>query len=74
VVFEGAAIAEVGVEAQAGVVDKDIEGLDALGGCPDLRGVGHVQSEGRDALIRVGQGLACTGVDPLRASVQGFLD
>ena len=72
--FERGTIAEVIVVRHAGVVDEDVERLDALDGCLNLRGVGHVQGQGRDAPIRVGQGLARTGVHPLRASPQGFLD
>ena len=36
--------------------------------------VGDVQGERRDALVGVGQRLACPGVHALRASPQGFLD
>jgi hypothetical protein len=74
VALEGGTVAEVGVEAQARVVDEDVEGLDALGGCPDLRGAGHVQCQRRDAPIRVGHGLPRAGVHLLGASAQRFLD
>ena len=40
----------------------------------DLRRVGHVQGQRRDPPIRVGQRLARTGIHPLRAPPQGFLD
>src|SRR5438552_3642008 len=40
------------------VIDTDVEGSDALRSCLRLRRVGHVQGQGRDAAIGVGQGLA----------------
>ena len=44
-------IAEVIEERQAGVINEEIERLDALDGCLDLLCVRHVQGQGRDALI-----------------------
>src|ERR1700694_4007833 len=52
----------------------NVEGLDGLNGCPNVHGVGHVYGQGRDAPVRVGQGLARAGIRPLRSSAQGFLD
>jgi hypothetical protein len=61
-------------ERQASVIDEDIERFDFLDGSLKLRHVGYVQGQGRDAPIRIGEGLARTGIHPLRASPQGFLD
>ena len=74
VLVECGTIAQVVVQRHAGVVDEDIERLDPGDSCLDLRRVGHVQGQRRDAPIRVGQGLARTGVHPPRASPQGLLD
>jgi hypothetical protein len=41
--FQRGRIAQVVVTEHAGVVDEDVERVDLLGGCLDLRGVGHVQ-------------------------------
>ncbi len=72
--FERGTIAQVIVKRQAGVIDEDIERFDSLDSSLSLRSVGHVQGQGRDAPIQVGQGLARAGIHPLRASPQGFLD
>src|SRR5216684_531432 len=72
--LERGAIAEVVVKRDAGVVDEDVERLDSPGRGLNLRRAGHVQGQRRDAPVRVGQGLARTGIDPARASPQGFLD
>ena len=72
--FEHGPIAQVVVKRHAGVVDEDVERFDALDRRLDLRRVGHVQGQGRDARIRMGQGPAGAGVHPLRASPQCFLD
>ena len=72
--FEHGTIAQIIVKRQAGVVDEYIERFDSLDSVLNLRSVGHVQGQGRDAPIQVGQGLARTGIHPLRASPQGFLD
>jgi hypothetical protein len=74
VFFDYGAIGQVIVKRQAGVIDEDVERLDALESCLNLRRVGHIHGQRCDASIRVAQGLACTGVHPLRASSQGFLD
>ena len=39
-----------------------------------LRGVGHVQAQGRDARIHVGHGPASADIYPLRTPAQSFLD
>jgi hypothetical protein len=67
-------IAEVVVARDAGVVDQDIQRLDLLGSCLNLRRVGHVQGQRPGARVGVGQGLARAGKDPLGASAQGFGD
>lgn len=72
--FERGSIAQIIVKRQACVIDEDIERFDARDGRLDLRGVGDVQDQWRDAPIQVGQGLACPGIHPFRASPQGFLD
>jgi hypothetical protein len=72
--FERGPIAQVVVECHACVVDEDVERLHAPDGSLNPRGVGDVQGQGRDTPVRVGKGLACGGVDPLRPPVQGFLD
>jgi hypothetical protein len=72
--FERGPVAEVVVQRHAGVVDEDVERSDCSGRGLNLRGVGHVQGQRRDAGIRVGQRLARAGVDPLRAAPEGFAD
>jgi hypothetical protein len=67
-------IAEITVEIHAGVVDQDIERLDALDRRLNLRGVGPIEAQGCDALVGVGQGLASTDIHSCRTSPQGFLD
>jgi hypothetical protein len=47
---------------------------DFLDGFLELRFVGHVQGQGRNAPIQVGQRLARTGIHLLGTSAQGFLD
>ncbi len=74
VLFEHGTIAQVIEECNSGVVDEDIERFDALGSCLNLRRVGHVQGQGRDAPVRVGQGLARAGIHSLRASGECFGD
>ena len=72
--LERRTVAQVIVERDAGIVDEEIEGFDLVDGSLDLRHVGHVQGQGRDALVGVGQRHASTGIHALRASPQGFLD
>jgi hypothetical protein len=72
--FERPRIAQVVVERQTGVIDEDVDRFDSVDSFLNLRGVGHVHGQGRDAPIRVGHGPAHAGVYPLRASAQGFLD
>ena len=72
--FEHGPIAQVVVERHAGVIDEDVERVDFIDGSLDLRSVGHVQGQGCDAPIPVGQGLARAGIYPFRTSVQRFLD
>ena len=74
VLFDRGTIAQVIEKPDAGVVDQDIERFDALDRRLDLPRVGHVQSERCDALIRVDQRPARSGVHPSRASPQGVLD
>jgi hypothetical protein len=74
VLFQHGAIAQIIVKRQAGVIDEDIERFDSLDSALNLRSVGYVKGQGRNAPIQVGQGLARTGIHPLRASAQGFLD
>jgi hypothetical protein len=72
--FERGAIAEVVLERNTGIVDEDIESVDSLDGCPNLRRIGNVQRQGRDAAISMGKGLARAGIDPLRPSRQSLLN
>ena len=72
--FERGTIGQVIEKRNSGVIDEDIERFDSLDSCLSLRGVGHVQRQGRDARIWVGQRLPRTGIHPLRASPQSFLD
>jgi hypothetical protein len=67
--FEHGRIAQVVVERQAGVVDQDVERFDVIDCSPNVRRVGHVQGQGPDAPIRMGQRPARAGVHPFRASV-----
>jgi hypothetical protein len=71
--FERGTIAQVIEKRQAGIIYEDIERFDSLGSSLNLRSVGHVQGQGRDAPIQVGKGVARTGIHPLRPSPQGFL-
>ena len=72
--FERGAIAQVIVKRQASVIDEDIEIFDLLDSSLNVRSIGHVQCYGRDSPIHVGQRLTRTGIHPLRASPQSFLD
>ena len=72
--FEGATIAQVVVKTQTGVVDKDVKRRDCLDSRLNLRCVGYVQHQGRDAAIWVIQRLTCSCVHPLDPSPQGLLD
>jgi hypothetical protein len=47
---------------------------DCFDSSPNVRCVGHVQGQGGDPRIRVGQRLACAGIYPLRPSSEGFFD
>ena len=62
--LERAAIAEVVVERHAGVVDEDVERLDPLDRGLDLRRVGHVEDQRRDAPVAMGDRPAGAGVHP----------
>jgi hypothetical protein len=73
VLFERSTISQVIETRHAGVIDEDRERFDSLDSFLNLRSVGHVQGQRRDATIRVGQGLARTGIHSLRASPQCFL-
>jgi hypothetical protein len=68
VTFERLPVAEVGVQADPGVVDEYVERTDALDGGLDLVRIGHVQDQRRDALVRVVQRPPRTGVHALRTS------
>jgi hypothetical protein len=57
------------VKVHSGVVDQDIERFDSLDSVLNLPGVGHVQSQGRDAPIGMDKGLARTRIDALGASL-----
>jgi hypothetical protein len=72
--FQRGRIAQVVPTRHAGAIDEEIEGFDVLDSSLNLRGVGHVQGQGRDAPIRVGQGPAGTGIHARRAHAQGFFD
>src|SRR6266853_7048160 len=72
--FKIGTIAQVIVKVHPSVVDQDIECFDFLDCVLNLPGVGHVQSQGRDAPIGMGKGLARTRIHTLGASLQGFLN
>jgi hypothetical protein len=72
--FEHGRIAQVVPARHAGVIDEEIEGFDVLDSSLNLRSAGHVQGQGRDAPIRVGQGPAGTGIHARRAPAQGLGD
>ena len=74
VLLEHGTIAQVVIERDAGVVDEDVERPDLLGRGLDLRRAGHVQDQGGDAPVRVGQGLPRARVHPAGASAEGFGD
>jgi hypothetical protein len=50
------------MKVHAGVVNQDVEICDALDGSLNLLRVDHVQDYGCDALIRMDEGLARTGI------------
>lgn len=56
------------MKVHAGVVDQDVERFDTPDSSLNLHRVGHVQGVGHDALIRMCDGLARTGINALRAS------
>jgi len=68
------AITHLTDKGHAGVIDENIERLHFLDGSLNLLPVGDVQWQRRNARIGVGQGLPRTGIHPLRASPQSFLD
>src|SRR5262249_27604256 len=74
VALEYVPVAQVVVERDAGVVDQDVEGVDALGGRLDLRRAGYVQGNRRDPRVRVGGGPARACVHALCAPAEGFGD
>ena len=66
VLFDEVQIAQIVVHGDPGVVDEDIEGVDHVDGLSDLRGTGHVQCYGRDAVMSHVQRAAACRKDPLR--------
>ena len=72
--FEVGAFAQVFVMVNSSIVDQDIERFDFLDSVLNLSGVGHVQSQLRDAPIGMGKRLARSRIHALRASLQGFLN
>ena len=72
--FDDVRIAQVVVNRDPGVVDEDVEAVDSLD-CPvDLRSVGHIEREGRDAAVGNAKRAAASGKHPLRASSEGLVD
>ncbi len=74
VAFERRTIAQVVIERHAGVVDEDVQRFDFVNRLLNVRGIGHVQSKGHDAVVGVSQGCARTDVHALCASAQCLLD
>src|SRR5882724_6836639 len=72
--FQRDAITHLTDKGYAGVIDEDIERLHFLDSSLNLLPVGDVQCQRRDTRIGVGQGLPRTGIHPLRAPAQSFLD
>jgi hypothetical protein len=72
--FERGTIAQLSGQRHAGVVEEEIERSDLLRSPLNLRRICDVQGQRRNALIGVNQLPARTGIHPLRASPQGFLD
>jgi hypothetical protein len=72
--IDPSAIAKIIVKVHAGVVDQDVERFDAPDSSLNLDRVGHVEGQGSEALIRMCEGLARTGMHALRASLQRFLN
>ena len=71
--FEHRGIAQIVVERDARVVDQHVKRLNLRDGIPDVRGVGHVQRHGDDALIGRSDRSARAGVHPPRSPAQCFL-
>jgi hypothetical protein len=72
--FDDLEIAQIVVESNPGVVDEDIECVDVVDGLSDLRNIGHVQRQGRYALIRMLQWPASTGIHPVRPALERLID
>src|ERR1700731_19123 len=72
--FQRDAITHLTDKGHAGVIDEDIERLHFLDSSLNLLLVGDVQCQRRNTPIGMGQGLPRTGIHPLRASSQSFLD
>jgi hypothetical protein len=74
VLLDRVGIAQVVVDRDAGIIDQDIEGFDLTGRPLDLRSAGHVQRQGRHALVGVFESAARSRIDPLRPPSQCLID
>src|SRR5262249_46348597 len=72
VLFDDTQIAQVVVDGDAGVVDEDVEGVDRFDRPLDLRRIGYVEREGRDAVIGESGWTAASGKHLLRSSSKGL--
>ena len=74
VLFDRGRVAEVVIVLYAGIVDEHVERLHSVDGSGDLSRVGDIERQGNDAIVRVGDGAAGTGVDPAGAPSESFFD
>jgi hypothetical protein len=74
VLLERISVGQIVGERDAGVVDQNVKGLHLLDGRLDLCPVGHVEREGRDALIGDAHRLSRGGVHPLGTHREGFVN
>jgi hypothetical protein len=72
--FEHGTITEIIVQRHAGVIDEDIEQLDVRDCFLNLGWVSHVQDQGRDAPIRVGEEATRACIHMFRAPPQRLVD
>lgn len=70
--FDYIEITQIVVDGDAGIVDEDVQGVDFGGRSLDLRNTGHVQRQGSDMPVKVGEDVARSGIHSFRASPQGF--
>jgi hypothetical protein len=74
VLFDHIEIAQIVVDGDAGIVDEDVEGVDLVDRPLDLRNAGHVQRQGRHAVVGVLQCAARSRIDSFRPPSKSLID